>query len=211
MNEVTTIYLTRHGQTEWNIQHRFQGHNDSPLTELGIQQAKWLGESLINDRIDVIFSSSSPRAVRTAEIIADEREIQIHTNDELKEISLGIWEGITQEEAKSGDPLQYNNFWDDPEAFNVQDSERFSDVSSRSINLLHDIIKEYSGKSILVVTHTVVVKLIMAYFENRALNNLWKPPYIHPTCLSKIEIHKDKHSIILHGDVTHLKDELIES
>lgn len=44
MKETTTIYLVRHGQTEWNVQHRFQGHLDSPLTKLGIQQAEWLGE-----------------------------------------------------------------------------------------------------------------------------------------------------------------------
>jgi len=211
MKDTTTIYLTRHGQTEWNIQHRFQGHDDSPLTELGIKQAKWLGESLLNDKLDLIFSSSSPRAIKTAELLAEEREIHIHSCDEFKEINLGIWEGISQEEAKSLDPVQFNNFWNDPEAFKVQNSETFQDVSRRAVNKLDQISSENSGKAILIVTHTVVVKLIMAYFENRNLKDIWKPPYIHPTCLSKIEINNVNYSIILHGDIKHYKEEVIES
>ncbi|WP_442601802.1 histidine phosphatase family protein [Paenibacillus sp. KN14-4R] len=51
MNDKTIIYLVRHGQTEWNVQHRLEGHQDSPLTELGVKQAKWLCESMRNVHI----------------------------------------------------------------------------------------------------------------------------------------------------------------
>ncbi|MBD2867138.1 histidine phosphatase family protein [Paenibacillus arenilitoris] len=211
MSETTTIYLTRHGQTEWNVQKRFQGHNDSPLTELGIKQAMWLGESLKDHKMDLIYSSSSQRAIKTAELLKGNRPLPINICKAFREIDLGIWEGITQDEAKSKHAHQYHNFWNDPEAFYVENCETFQQVNERVINKLHHIVGEHIGKTIFIVTHTVVIKLIMAYFEQRELKNIWNPPYIYPTCLCKIEINKNNHTIILHGDMSHYKEGIVES
>lgn len=211
MSRITTIYITRHGQTEWNTQKRFQGHQDSPLTKLGAKQAAWLGDSLANVAIDRIYASSSGRAVHTAEIIKGERNIPIERSDAFKEINLGIWEGITQEEAQSNDPIAFDRFWRDPEAFEVQDGETFREVAARAISELRELQRENVGKSILIVTHTVVVKLIMAHYENRPLRNLWDLPYIHPTCLCKIEVDQDNHEIVLHGDTSHYQEQVTES
>ncbi|MED5016752.1 histidine phosphatase family protein [Paenibacillus chibensis] len=205
MKSKTLIYLVRHGETEWNVDHRMQGHQDSPLTELGVKQAEWLGESLRNEPIDIVYSSSSRRAYRTAEIIKGDREIDIHTLDEFKEINLGIWEGKTQAEVKANDPEQFHYFWNDPAEYKVQGSETFEDVFNRVMNGLNQIIQNNEGRSILLVTHTVVVKLIMSYFEGRPMKDLWNPPYIHPACLCKIAIEGGKPEILLHGDITHYK------
>ncbi|WP_027086135.1 histidine phosphatase family protein [Cohnella panacarvi] len=211
MSRTTTIHITRHGQTEWNTLKKFQGHNDSPLTELGVKQAEWLGESLRNTAFDRVYSSSSPRAFRTAEIVAGGRGIPIEACDEFMEINLGIWEGMDQGEAERSYPEQFHNFWKDPEAFRVPDGETFRDVSERAIRKLLQIVAENAGQSILVVTHTVVVKLIMAYFEQRDWKDLWNLPYIHPTCLCKVEVNDDGHAIILHGDISHYREAATES
>lgn len=208
MNKKTTLYIVRHGQTEWNVEHKLQGHQDSPLTELGMKQALWLGESLREEQIDLIYSSSSPRARRTAEFIRADREIGIYESDDWREINLGIWEGKRQDEVKVEYPEQFYHFWQDPEQFIVPNSETFQDVSKRAIHLLHHILREHQGKSILIVTHTIVVKLVMAYFEGRPLKEIWNPPYIHPACLCKIEWEEDRPHIILHGDISHYKEEL---
>ncbi|GGD80654.1 histidine phosphatase family protein [Paenibacillus nasutitermitis] len=207
MNNKTIIYLVRHGQTQWNVEHKLQGHQDSPLTELGLRQAEWLSESIANEQIDVIYSSSSLRARRTAELIRAAREIDMIESNDLKEINLGIWEGKTQAEVKETNPEQFDYFWNDPEKFHVQSSETYQEVSKRSINLLHKIIHENQGKSILIVTHTVVVKLIMAYFEARPLKEIWMPPYIYPACLCQIELDGEETNIILHGDIQHYREE----
>jgi broad specificity phosphatase PhoE len=206
MTNTTTIYIVRHGQTEWNVEHRLQGHQDSPLTELGVQQAEWLGESIQNERIDVIYTSSSPRASRTAEIIRGARQIEIIENDRLKELNLGIWEGKRQEEVKQLYPEQFQYFWEDPEKFAVEGSETFQEVAKRAVEQLLELIRLYRNKSMLIVTHTVVVKLLMAYFEERAMEKLWDLPYIHPTCLCKIEMEEDEVKIVLHGDISHMKE-----
>ncbi|MGG3279867.1 histidine phosphatase family protein [Paenibacillus solani] len=207
MRQTTTIYLVRHGQTEWNVQHRFQGHKDSPLTELGIQQAEWLGDALKEDIIDLVYSSTSNRAYHTAEIIRGERNVPITACEEFREINLGVWEGETQERIAKIYPQQLDHFWKNPELFSVQDSETFNEVRARAVNKLIDIIGSNPGASILLVTHTVVVKVLMAHFEGRSMDRLWDLPYIHPTCLSKIELTDEVPSIILHGDVSHYREE----
>jgi probable phosphoglycerate mutase len=83
---ITNLYITRHGQTEWNVQGRLQGHLDSPLTELGVIQAEQLADSLVNVEFDVIYSSPSLRTVRTADMIRGERPIDITIEDKLREI-----------------------------------------------------------------------------------------------------------------------------
>ncbi|WP_144026426.1 GNAT family N-acetyltransferase [Paenibacillus sp. FSL H7-0331] len=206
----TTLYIVRHGQTEWNIQHKIQGHQDSPLTEKGIQQAQWLSEALGDAKIDIIYSSSSRRAVRTAELIRHTRDIEIKESDAFKEMNMGVWEGRTQEEVQDSDPESWDYFWNDPEKFQIQGGETFSAVSERSVNELNRILYEHRGKSILIVTHSVVVKLLMALFENRSMNNIWNPPYIHPACLCKVEFLKGVPEIILHADIAHYQEEGLE-
>src|SRR3712207_163192 len=95
---MTTIYLTRHGQTEWNLNKRLQGWKNSPLTKLGISQAKALGERLKDTQIDVIYSSPIERAYKTAEIIKGNKDIEIIKHDGLKEFNYGDWEGLTIDE-----------------------------------------------------------------------------------------------------------------
>ncbi len=210
----TTVYLTRHGQTEWNVQNRMQGHLDSPLTPLGEQQAQWLNQGLQTVPLDIIYSSSSPRALRTAEIVRGERSIPLIACDEFKEIGMGLWEGRESGEIQSADSAQHFNFWKDPEEFNVEGSETFAGVQKRALDKLHEVVAEHDGQSILIVTHTVVIKVLMAYFEERAMENLWDLPYIHPTCLCRIDFTDGAAEILLHGDTSHygnsVEDELFD-
>ena len=120
---MTRLYLTRHGQTEWNVERRMQGQQDSPLTELGKEQAKWLGERLHDVGLDVIFSSSSGRAIRTAEIIRGTRKISIIPSDNLREIALGQWAGMLHTEVERIYPGEHRNFWHFPHQYQKVDRD----------------------------------------------------------------------------------------
>lgn len=202
----TTIYLVRHGQTEWNLEHRMQGHQDSPLTELGVRQAVWLGEALRHETIDALYASSSGRAYRTAELIRRERDVPVQRCDDLKEIHLGVWEGQTQASVQERDPEQYDLFWKNPGQFRIEGGETFHEVRERALGRLLTIVRDHPGQSVLIVTHTVVVKLLMAYAENRPLHLLWELPYIHPACLCKLHFKDGEASILLHGDTSHYQE-----
>ncbi|MGM0411415.1 MAG: histidine phosphatase family protein [Bacillota bacterium] len=199
------IYLTRHGETEWNLENRMQGWKESQLTKSGERQAKWLSDRLADINFEAIYSSPLGRALETAKIICSDRKTEIKINENLKEMSFGNWEGKTSSEIKSNYLDEYNRFWEEPHLFKGKSGETFKEVKNRVLPLIKEIISNYKN-DILIVTHTVIIKILMAYFEERELSNLWDPPFIHQTCLNLIEVTEDNTKIILHGDTSHYKE-----
>ena len=156
---MTKVYLTRHGETEWNEKGIMQGWGDSPLTELGKKQAEWLGERMKDLHIDVIYTSPIGRALNTAKIVRGDREIPLVEHDELKEIQIGGWEGLNQDEMKNLSEDNYYNFWNVPSKYiPTGDGETFNEVKERSFNAISEIIEKEKGKTILIVTHTLTLK-----------------------------------------------------
>lgn len=202
---MTKLYITRHGETEWNLNNKMQGWKESKLTAKGKKQAEWLGDRLEDIDFEAIYSSPLGRALNTAEIITDNRETEIIIDQNLKEMNFGDWEGKTSSEIKSKDFDQYKKFWEKPHLFNGETGEKFDDVRNRVIPVIDKIISNHTN-NILIVTHTVIIKTIMAYFEQRAPSELWDPPFIHQTCLNVIEVTDDQIDIILHGDTSHYQE-----
>jgi probable phosphoglycerate mutase len=199
----TRIYLTRHGETEWNLVHRMQGFQDSPLTLLGLKQAEWLRKGMQAEPLDAIYASPSPRAVRTAEIVRGDRSIPLETSEAFMEMGFGQWEGCLHSEVAPRYPEQWHNFWKDPEKFKLEGSETYGEVRTRALNKLQEILSRHEGQSVLIVTHTITIKLLMSYFEGKAMEELWGLPEIHPTSLCRIDIADGTPQIVLHGDISH--------
>jgi probable phosphoglycerate mutase len=200
---ITKLYLTRHGETEWNVVHRMQGFKDSPLTELGRKQAEWLSTALLAESLDIIYASPSPRALQTATIIRGERDLSIETSEALMEMGFGIWEGRIHSEVSTRYPEQWDSFWNHPDEFSLEEAETYSQVQTRAVDKLQEILDKHAGQSVLIVTHTIIVKLLMAYFEGKGLEQFWSSTEILPTSLSRIDIVDHVPQIRLYGDVTH--------
>ncbi|MEG1257158.1 histidine phosphatase family protein [Clostridium sp.] len=200
----TTVYLTRHGQTVWNVEGRMQGWNDSPLTELGVKQAQWLKNRLEGVKIDCIYSSSSGRAYRTAEIINKDKNLGIVGHDGLREIQLGDFQGLNQDEIKVLSGTQYFNYWNMPELYEpIGDGETIKELIERVYNVINEIVKENKGKSILIVTHTMPIKALLCKLEGIEVKGFWGEPYIKQTSLTTIEFNDDGHKIIECADTSH--------
>lgn len=117
---MVNIYLTRHGETQWNRENRLQGSKDSLLTDKGIKNAVLLGNRLSDIDFNAIYSSPIERALQTAKYIKLNKEVPIYTVEDLKEIHFGNWEGKTKEEivAVETDKKEYQNFWNNPHTYN---------------------------------------------------------------------------------------------
>ncbi len=91
--EASTVTFVRHGQTDWNVEDRIQGHSDIPLNECGRSQAKELAEELKDCHFDLVYSSDLSRAHETARIIVEGRGLSVQTDQRLRERDCGVWEG----------------------------------------------------------------------------------------------------------------------
>jgi len=200
----TTVYLTRHGQTQWNVEGRMQGWNDSPLTELGVKQAQWLRDRLEEINIDKIYSSSSGRAYRTAEIINENKKIELVSHDGLREIKLGKFQGLNQEEMQQKYPEQYYNYWNKPEIYKpIGDGETIEELIDRVDKVIMKIVKENIGKSVLIVTHTMPIKALLCSLNNIDIKDFWMEPYIKQTSLTTIEFNDNGHRVVQCADISH--------
>ncbi len=197
------LYLTRHGQTEWNLAGMMQGRLNSDLTILGIDQAKWLGDRLKDTPIDIICSSSSGRALDTAKYIKGSRPLDIESYDDLVEINVGHWQGMSHKDIEGNYAEAYNNFWHHPELFKSESQESFEDIINRAGNVLEKIVSEHQGKDILIVSHGVLLKGILAYVKKIGVKDFWTGPFMKSTCLNIIEFNQVDYQIILEGDTTH--------
>lgn len=97
---MTTFYLVRHGETHWNVEERWQGHQDSNLTERGIQQVQDLAKRIVKYPLHIAYASNLPRAVKTAELLTDGLKIELHTSPLLRERKAGPVDGTTAADRK---------------------------------------------------------------------------------------------------------------
>ena len=171
-SRLTKIIIARHGETEWNREHKFQGNKNSSLTEEGILQASETGRLLKNIHIDSVFSSPLLRAYNTAEIIINKRKLDIIKRDSLREIHLGPWEGKTMEDVKVSYPSEYNYFWNRPDLFKLEGAESYYDLQKRIVNEINALINDNTGKTILVVSHWIAIKTAAAYYRSVNLSKL---------------------------------------
>jgi len=199
--EGLNLYIVRHGETEWNVEKRFQGRKDSPLTELGKQQAKQLGETLSGIQWEAVYVSPLGRCVDTAKIIVKNGQ-PIILNEALQEMCFGNWEGQLHQEIIQTEPFKFEAFWQEPDHYITSSGEDFYEVQERVIGELQKMIHKHPSGNVLIISHTVVIKILMAYFDDRSIEALWNPPSIKPASLCQVAIlNGGKSEILLYGHV----------
>lgn len=198
------IYLTRHGETEWNKLGKMQGWKNSNLTEKGIEHAKKLGQSLKDVDFDCIYCSPLGRAIETAECIKGDRDISIIIKESLKEMGFGSWEGMEHSKVEELYSVEKYNFWNKPHLYEPIHGESYQDLINRAREALDEIIKNSKCENILVVSHAAFIKALYLTIKEDCLENFWNPPFLHGTCLTVLEVIDNKINIILEADMSHL-------
>jgi probable phosphoglycerate mutase len=136
---MTTLFLVRHGETDWNAEGRWQGHADVPLNDTGRAQAQALADELAADTaFDAIYASDLARARETAEIVAQRLGVELVLERDLREIDVGSRQGHTWSEIDDTPP------WD---------GEMHDAHGERILGVLRRIARGHPGGRILVVTH----------------------------------------------------------
>ncbi|WP_024615925.1 histidine phosphatase family protein [Clostridium sp. Ade.TY] len=197
---MVTIYLTRHGQTEWNIEKRLQGHGNSPLTDAGIKRAEELSKRLKDIKIECIYTSPIERAYKTASILKGNKEIELITHDGLKEMNFGDFEGkITEEVMQENPDWDINLIMQGNLEMRAPNGETLAEVRERVSKAMDEIIKDNDGKSILIVAHGITLKAIMNYFKDKDVNS----EVMGQATLTKVNIDGENFEIEFKNDGSH--------
>ena len=154
------IYIIRHGQTDWNIEHRTQGQTDIALNTNGIEQAELIAQKIQNLKIDSIISSDLKRAYMTAQIINKKFNKTIETDKRLREFCFGTLEGIIRDKITQE---TWKDFNDNPKHYKAETKE---EVFNRIKSFINDLKTININQNILFVTHGGTIKMIKYYLDN---------------------------------------------
>ena len=157
---MTTVYLARHGQSDWNAAGRWQGHADRPLTALGLRQAAELAEELASIPLDAVYSSDLRRARETAEAVAAPRGQTVVVLRELREVDVGSWSGLTRAEARERFPQGFRRWADGGHGWN--DGETYEHMAERVVEAVRDLAAGQAEGTVLVVSHGGPIRALHA-------------------------------------------------
>jgi uncharacterized phosphatase len=149
----TRIILARHGETDWNLEYRYQGHSDTPLNEMGRSQARELAEQLAGEPIAAVYSSDLVRAHEPARILAGRLGLGVTAVPGLRERSFGSWEGLRHEEV-------VHRF---PGSRESPDAESREEMLRRVLEALRAIAAAHAGETVLVVSHGGPIRAVLRY------------------------------------------------
>ena len=170
------IYIVRHGETVWNEKKLLQGRTDIELNDKGRELAIITGQNLRNTHFDVVFSSPLKRAHETARLIVGDRDIPIITNDLIKEMCFGDWEGQNMSELLK-DPNQYfQYFFKHPELYHPTGcGESFQELCDRASKFMTEYIEPLAKTDtrVMIVAHGAINKAMMMHVKKHDLKDFW--------------------------------------
>jgi len=148
------LYIARHGETDWNLQHRLQGWTDIPLNDTGRRQADALAQSLRGVHLDAIYSSTLSRSRETARTVAGSTGLTVKSLDGLRERNYGHFQGGPDTAA---DYVRRTNVWDD----RLDDGESLDQLLARTRTSLEQIRREHPSGNVLIVAHRITNQMIL--------------------------------------------------
>ena len=198
------VILIRHGETDWNTKQIFRGRKDIPLNEVGLVQAKAVGVSLSDIQIDAIYSSPLGRALETAKVLAESRSLEVELEEGFIDIDFGKWQGITHEKVKEEYESLYEMWLKNPQMVTFPEGENLKDVRTRLMEALEKVIRKHPGKTLAIVSHRVLNKVLLCSILGLELSHFW---YIkQDTCaINRFEYKDERFYLTLINDTCHLK------
>ena len=201
---MTSIYLVRHGQTAWNKEEIFRGRTDIPLDETGLKQAELVGQYFKGMKIHGIYSSSLSRAWQTAQKIAQFHDLKVQPLQGIIDMSFGNWEGRPHQEIRESDSKTYRQWVETPHLVRLPGGESLDDVRIRAMAAIEEVIGKNPGKTLILVTHRVVNKMIICGILGLDNSHFWQITQ-DPTAINLIQYKNAKYILSLMNETCHLK------
>lgn len=193
--DLTELYLIRHGETELNAKGLYYGWTDCELSQKGLMQAEDMADILQNLSFDAVISSSLVRAMVTAVIVSGYTPNEIIKDDRLREMNFGAWEGMHYIEAREKHKVEWENWSRDWKNAAPPKGESFMDLYNRVKSSIEDILREYKGKKVLIVSHQGAMRIVPLVLLGLPVEAYWSFTAEHGR-YSHYEIDEQGHCII---------------
>ncbi len=202
---MTTILLVRHGQTEWNRIERFRGRVDIELNSNGLIQAQKTAIRIQKHwQPEIIFSSPLKRALQTAQAIAALTNVQVKAIPDLVYIDYGDWQGVTPDETRLKWPDQLDAWYRNPDKVQIPGGENPLEVQSRAMGAIATVTKTFPNQTIVMVSHTVVNRLILLGILGIGLEHFWQLRQ-EPCAINIVDVKDNDVSLGTMNDTCHLE------
>jgi broad specificity phosphatase PhoE len=203
----TTIYLIRHGETDWNLNGRWQGHTDVPLNELGYRQARLVAARLAatGPQFDAIYSSDLARAYQTAWEIGAAVKVAVQLLPSLREIDLGTWSGLTYDEIRASYPTEIALLelgQDIPRG----GAETLSALRKRVVEAVDAIAHHHRGETLALISHGGSIRMLLAHADSYSGDGFRRFPHIGNTSISIVRVGPDGWQLNQINDMAHLEE-----
>jgi alpha-ribazole phosphatase len=191
----TRVFLMRHGEVLNGGAVRYNGHIDIDITQNGLEQMYQLAERLADKDIRAVYSSDLIRSVKGAEIIAKRCTIQTTPFRELRERSVGAWEGLTLEEIREQFPEEYGAWLEDMVNYRPPNGERLVDVQERVLPVYRQLVASHPNQQIAMLLHGGVNRVILAEALGMHPLNLFRMEQAYGA-LNIIDYHEDGMAVV---------------
>ncbi len=191
---MTTIYLVRHGRTDWNKEQVFRGRADRPLDEVGHAQGRAVAGALADKGVQAVYSSPLIRAVDTGKPLADKLGLTIQMMDGLNDMDFGKWQGLFVEQAKDEYPDEFQQWMNNPYQARIPGGETLDDIADRAEAALAEIHDTPGIECAVAATHRVVIKVLLCRMVQAGRAGFWALK-IDPGSISEVQYEKEKRVI----------------
>ena len=202
---MTDLIIIRHGLTDYNIENRIQGQLDSQLTQEGLMQAELMADYVAKHySVDAIWSSDLSRTVKTATPLAERFELPVHPEKDLRELCLGLWQGLLYNEGEKLFPETAKKRKENPAAVRYDGGESFMDLAERAGRAITRIAEENDGKTVAVVSHGGTIRALLCLWHGRPIEELYEIPAVPNTAISVVRYENGRFTILLENCTDHL-------
>jgi broad specificity phosphatase PhoE len=201
------ILLARHGETLFNVEGRWQGQSNSPLTERGLAQARLLGQALANESIGAVYSSDLGRAMDTAREVAAPHGLDVLAEPLLREIHVGDWTGKNRAELEAEYPGMQAGWANSPGRMHLPGGESLLEAQTRALAFLAQRLPMHCDQVVVVITHGALGQAILVNAMGGTVDDLWLKERIDNCQISRLEwTPADGLSLVQLSDVRHLSE-----
>ncbi len=199
-----TLYLVRHGQTDWNCHRRYQGQRDVPLNATGRQQARRVVRALEGIGLEAVYASDLLRARQTAQPLARERGLDVILLPALREMDFGEWEGLTRAEVIERYPDEVRTWYRDWSSVQVPGGETVAGFVERVLTAFEAIVKRHPQGQVAVVSHGGPLRVYLCSVLGLEMSSLWEFGQ-ETACINEVRYEATGPRLLRLNAVAHLR------